>query len=472
MIQTKPPELYEIVTRENAQGQKERGIKLNLHEGQQNAHDSDKRIVAIISGTQAGKTSYLPWWLYREICRKGPGDYLAVTATFDLFKIKMLPTMREVMEHTLGIARYWAGDQILEICEHDWSEQQGVWVPKPGVFRANQSGDPMWARIILRSASSEGGLESATAKAACLDEAGLPEFGLGAWEAIMRRLSLNRGRILITTTPYNTTGWLKRQVFDKWKAGDENIDVFQFASIMNPQFPKEEFEERKRDMQDHKFKMMYEGQFERPAGMVYPDYSDTIAEIGGHLIEPRAFPKGMRRVLGVDPGPVYYTLLYGIIEEETNTLTITRERQFSYRSTAEIVNIVLREARENNIRFSAFYVGGKPDVQARLDWRNAGAFPVYDPPFAAIEDGIDKVTHLIRNHQLRVFSTCNRLRDQFMDYRRKLDPQGVPLEQIDNPQIYHYMDALRYIAAGMGVSRAVTMDEAPETLASYRGDIA
>src|SRR6476661_7239970 len=114
-------------------------LTLNLHPGQARAWRSARRIIAVLAGTQSGKTSYLPWWLWREIGRKGAGDYLAVTGSYDLFKLKFLPTMREVFEHILRCGRYWASDRILELAD-----------PATGKFRANRADDPMWGRIILR----------------------------------------------------------------------------------------------------------------------------------------------------------------------------------------------------------------------------------------------------------------------------------------------------------------------------------
>src|SRR5205823_5064075 len=103
------------------------------------------------------KTSFGPWWLHREIERCGPGDYLAVTSTFDLFKLKMLPTLCEVFEQILGIGRYWSGDRVIELCD-----------PATGKFLARRSQDTMYTRIILRSAEAKSGLESTTSKAAWL----------------------------------------------------------------------------------------------------------------------------------------------------------------------------------------------------------------------------------------------------------------------------------------------------------------
>src|SRR5687768_8658409 len=92
-------------------------LTLDLHPGQTRAWESDRRFIAILAGTQSGKTSYLPWWLWREVNRCGGGDYLAVTASYDLFKLKMLPAIRECFEYTLGVGRYWASDRVMELAD-------------------------------------------------------------------------------------------------------------------------------------------------------------------------------------------------------------------------------------------------------------------------------------------------------------------------------------------------------------------
>jgi len=181
------------------------------HPGQTKAWNSCARFVFVIAGTQSGKTSFGPWWLWREIGNCGNGDYLAITANYDLFKLKMLPEMERVF---LGLF-HWSfakSDRVFESPDK---------ISHPGMPIKSAK------RIILRSANAEGGLESSSANAAWLDECGHPDFKLDSWEAINRRLSLSQGRALGTTTPYNL-GWLKTEVFDKWKVGDIDFDVIQF----------------------------------------------------------------------------------------------------------------------------------------------------------------------------------------------------------------------------------------------------
>lgn len=82
-------------------------------------------------------------------------------------------------------------------------------------------------------ASDPESLES-TAKAVRCDGAGQRR----SWEALQRRLSINEGRALITTTPYDL-GWLKQQLWDPWQAFQRNhplIDVVRFDSTENPAF--------------------------------------------------------------------------------------------------------------------------------------------------------------------------------------------------------------------------------------------
>ena len=166
-------------------------LQLKLHRGQTKAWESDKRFVFVLSGTQAGKTSFGPWWLHREIMNSGGGDYLAVSPTFPLLDKKMLPEFLKVFHHTLRLGRWWAANKTYEL--FDPSTGQGV----------ARFHDPMWGRVMFCSAKNADSLESATAKAAWLDEVGQNDFRVGAWEAVLRRLSINRGRVLGTTTVYN-----------------------------------------------------------------------------------------------------------------------------------------------------------------------------------------------------------------------------------------------------------------------------
>lgn len=400
-------DLYEI------EGDK---LRVSFHKGQTQAWDSDRRFVFIIAGTQSGKTSFEPLWLDREIRNGGQGDYLAVTATYDLFKLKFLPEMQHFFCDYFGW-QYSASERVI------WRED------KPRVF----------SRIIMRSADAEGGLESATAKAAVLDECGQDRFKLSAWDAVQRRLSLSQGRVLGGTTPYNL-GWLKTEIFDKWRAGDKDIQVVQFKSTMNPSFPKAEYERARRTLPAWKFEMFYNGNFSRPAGLIYEDFTDA------HKIPPFDIPAEWPRFLGVDFGAVHTAKIWVAMDPKSRVYYQYRESLDGNMTTKEHVASV-KKYNEYNLQA---WGGSKSETQQRWDWAAAG-LSLNEPPVADVEAGINRVIALLKERRLYVFNTCHGTIDQMGTYSRELDDNGQPTEKIRDKAEYHYLDGLRYLSAGLDV---------------------
>ena len=194
-------------------------LRLNFHPGQSRMWKSEKRFVFVLSGYQAGKTSSGPWWLHREIQRKGGGDYLAVSPTFPLLDKKMLPEFIKIFHSILKLGRWWSANKTYEIFD-----------PKLGTG-VNRFHEQMYARVMFCSAKNADSLESATAKAAWIDECGQGDFTVQAWDAIKRRITLHRGRVLGTTCYddqteiYTSGGWKligELTDIDKVYAPDEN----------------------------------------------------------------------------------------------------------------------------------------------------------------------------------------------------------------------------------------------------------
>jgi len=401
-------------------------LTCTLHEGQTKAHDSTRRFVFIIAGTQSGKTSYLPIWLDREMRTKGSGDYLAVTSTYDLLKMKFLPELQNYFVNMFG----W---------NYSASEKT-IWKDK--------------TRIICRSADAEGGLESASAKGALFDECGQDGVKVGAWEAILRRLSLSQGRVLAGTTPYNL-GWLKTQIFDKWRAGDTDIQVVQFKSIMNPSFPREEYERARRTLPAWKFEMFYNGEFSRPAGMIYEDFTQN------HIVPGFSIPSIWPRFLGTDFGAINTAKLWVTQDPETKLYYIYRESLDGNKSTAEHV-VHVKSYNEKNI---IAWGGAKSEKQQRTDWGASGQ-GVREPPISDVEAGIARVVGLLKEKRLFVFDACTGLIDEFGTYSRELDDSGQPVLKIKNKADYHRLDALRYVASGM-TNHSNLPDKQPEQVSKW-----
>jgi hypothetical protein len=401
----------------------------NPHRGQEKAWDSASRFVLVLAGNQSGKTVFGPMWLYREIQKRGPGDYLAVSVNYDLFKLKMLPAMQSFFVHSLGWT-YAAGDKII----------------------ANKTGD---TRIILRSAAAEGSLESSTALAAWADEWGQDDVEITHWEALLRRVGRHQGRVLITTTPYNL-GWLKVAFYDRWKGGDTNYDVINFRTIDNPTYPLEEYNRAKATMPDWRFRMFYDGEFTKPAGLIYQDYNDSYGAFeaidgkpgpgrwtgGGHLVKPFSIPDFWIRDFGADLGPVHCAKGWAATDPETGNHYIYRAMMDGGKNGAEQA----RDVREYKEQYRYCIGGTSSEDERRLEWQ-LGGLPLVEGFFHDVEAGIDHAIGLFKTNQLFIFDTLTGLRSDLGAYSRELDDAGEPTAKIKDKQKFHFADMLRYLVS-------------------------
>lgn len=407
------------------------GLSLEFHPGQWAAWDSTARFIFVLAGTQGGKTSWGPHWLHREIYHpeigRGAGDYLAVTASYDLFKLKMLPALREIFEDVTGNGRYWAGERIMELRD-----------PETGKFHAKRTDDRMWGRIILRSAESGGGLESSTARAAWLDECGQDSFEAETWRAVRRRLSLARGRVVATTTLYVLYNWLKT-LYDEWRNGRKDIEFIQFASIINPSFPPEEYDQVLEEMPEHVINMMYRGLYDKPPGMIYDAFNSELC-----VIPPFEIPDFWPSYGGMDYGGVNTVCLHLRQKPDSKIFYLTHEYHEGGRTAKS-------HADDLAAWNCALWKGGaKSEGQWRDEFRAAG-LPVSEPAVSDVWVGINRVYGVMKRNGLYVFDTCDKTLGQIGTYSRKLNKAtGEPIpDEILNKNEYHYLDALRYVLASL-----------------------
>jgi hypothetical protein len=369
----------------------------------------------------------------------------------------MLPMLRDVFEHVLKCGRYWAGDRVIEIAD-----------PATGKFSAQSSTDPMWARIILRSAESESGLEAMTAKGAWLDEAGQPEFKVTTWEAVLRRLSLNQGRALLTTTVYSL-GWLKTGVYDRWRAGDPDFDVIQFDSTENPLFPKEEAERARASMPLWRYEMQYRGKFTRPAGLIYDSFDETQ-----HVVPRFALPDDWVRYLGLDFGGVNTAGVFYAAEPNSRRLYLYREYKAGGRTAVEHTMHLLKGepmtprcvggSRSEGQWRREFAAGGI------VDGKRVQGLPIYRPDIKEVEVGIARVYGCHSRGEVYVFKDCEGYLEQKRSYSRELDRSGQITEAIENKETYHYLDAERYVLGWLRRAGSDRRAAAPVVALEGEGD--
>lgn len=222
--------------------------------------------------------------------------------------------------------------------------------------------------------------------------------------------------------------------------------MIQFASIANPAFPQAEYERARATLPTWRFRLFYQGELVRPAGLIYADFVDELRELGGHLVAPFVIPPEWPRYGGIDFGAVHTARLLAAEDPVAQVLYLYSESLGGGKTTAEHAAAALAAVAGTNLH--TWHGGSKSETQQRLDWQAAGV-AVREPAVADVEAGIDSVTALIKTHRLYVFTTCSGLRDELGTYARQVDPlSGEPTELIAAKATFHRLDALRYLALG------------------------
>lgn len=396
-------------------------VRFNLHRNQLRAWDSKRRFVVVCAGNQSGKTVTGPPWLHREIKTCGPGDYLVVAPTYKLLNKKALPQFLQLFETLLKLGRYNKSEHVFNVSPEGEEKLFGSRQDTPTVIFFGYAEDPE-------------SLESATAKAAWLDEAGQRKFKLASWQAILRRLGIHEGRVLITTTPYDL-GWLKAKLYDLWRSGSELVEWVNFESKDNPTFPLSEWNRAKADLPTWKFDLMYRGILTMPAGVIYDNF-----DADRDVITPFHINKTWDRFIGLDFGGVNTTALFYAKPPSQKTYYLYREYKAGYRTAAQHAREIL--AGEPYPFLAAG--GSKSEDQWRDEFAEAG-LGIEAPDFTDVEVGIDRVYGFHARQEVRVFDTCEGYLEEKATYRRKLDANDQVTADIEDKSSFHFMDAERYI---------------------------
>jgi hypothetical protein len=405
-------------------------LKFRFHKYQKQAMKANERFILLLGGTQSGKTSFGPIWLHREMCLRGAGDYIAVAPTYPLMSKKMLPEFVRFFKDTLQLGEYKKADKMFIVSKAGEIDLFGEEQETPTVIHFGHAQDP-------------DALESATAKAAWLDECGQTKFKLDSFEAIVRRLSLYMGRVLMTTTPYNL-GWLKQKFWDIWQRSRKeakklSLRVISFPSIANPSFPRQVYETARQTLQKWKFDMFYRAIFTRPAGMIYDCFDEAV-----HKIKRFPIPDHWPRYLGLDFGGVNTAGVFIAQEldnenEPTGGLIAYREYHAGGRTAKQHA-----EALRRGEPMLIAYGGAKSEGQWRDEFSAAGLY-VGEPAVSDVEVGINRVYGALKRLELRVFDDLDGLNDEMVSYSRELDDMGEPTEKIADKETFHRLDGLRYV---------------------------
>jgi len=390
--------------------------------------DYQASTLAAIAGTGGGKTVLGYWWLYDRM-QLYPGYAWGLAE----------PTYQMLAKIIINSPDPKRPDIIT------WLKWHGF---QPHYKAVDRIVETRYGKIYLGSADNPDTLQGAAVKGYWLDEAGM--MSLIAYQTAQQRTALFDGQIILTTTPYNR-GWLKTEVADK--ADGDRIHVEKWRSIDNPKFPAHVYYAMQNDMSPHRFRMMFDAEFERPVGLIYDSFDDTKC-----VIAPFRIPKTWPRYVGMDFGGVNTAVIW-YARALSSRPPIPRGALVGYReylagnksASGHVIDLRALSKGEEIVR----KVGGAgSEGQWRREFMEAG-WHVQAPKVTEVEVGIDRVYGYHAKDMIYYFNTMTGILSEKADYRRKLDDNMLPTEAIENKEKYHRLDGERYIISDLAGRRPI-----------------
>lgn len=382
---------------------------------QETALFSQKKFTVLGTGIQFGKTTVGAMWMKMFIHTFTSHDdhFLILAPTYKVLSQSTLPAFLSIME---GYGEFKRTESI---------------------FYVYGGG-----KIFIRSTTDPDAMVGITnVRAIWADEAGI--MSLYAFENMQARSSFMKAPIMLTTSPYSLNWVYKDLIIPTKKNFRDDVCLVQAASVENPYFPRDEYEERRKTMDPRRFKMIYGGEFERPEGLVYGCIDDHHKK----ELSSIELPSGTKFYGGVDWGyrdPWVLTVRaitpagwhWDIHEHRETHLTMPKIKEI----TAKI-----------NKRFPMTRIEADPSRPDCIE-ELCSVVPTV-PADNDIEKGIRLHYELISSGKYGYSGDCAGLGDEYETYKypeeRNLRPSqnlgniNIPVDQ-DN----HSMDTVRYLTLG------------------------
>jgi len=432
------------------------GARCELHPGQREVWVSEYRILAVFAGWQSGKTVIGPYWLRREIQRRGAGDYAVIAPHNPMLENKALPELKKIFK--LPYWKWNGADNVFTLTE---AGQITLWGEK----------QEEETRVLLRHAMNADAIEAFTAKGIWVDEPG--QIADAIWEAIQARALYYQARILLTSRPYEHN-WYVRDIWgrcmvqsgDRWiRRADAPADtwIVNFTTRHNPNPGNAlEYDKQKGLLPPWKFSMKYDGIPTRPAGQIYDCYDPVYNECPRFKI-----PEYWNLLYGGDFGPDNTAGVLVAEEENENGIKTGRRYVFAtYHAGAEpgadekdtaaahIRNLraLCRSAVDGEPMMPRAYGGSQQEAGWRGFWTLAG-LPISKPSDGNVEYQIECIWAAMKRRieggmfpgkaQLVFFDDLAAIITDIGVYTRELDDMGERTEKIANKAKFHRLDGLR-----------------------------
>jgi len=386
-----------------------------LHAGQWDVLNHPARFKLACAGTGGGKTVLGPLWAMREIkaardrLNGKPQTGFVVAPTYPVLARATAPTFVDLLRGT---------------------DLEGRHVPSDNLYYLPHNLGSVW----LLGADRPGGLEGGQIDWAWIDEAA--QCKREVWFAIRRRTGLKQSPILLTTTPYGMN-WVYHIFYKRFLSGDPDFYVRQWPSIENPSYSRAEYDSAKAAMSPQRAAMMYDGEFMRMAGLVYPDLADCVLP---EHIDPAQYGEA-QKVGGIDWGWQNQFCALGAVlfvnEDGEDVLYVHYERYKRETGLAEHAEAL----PENHVWWC------DPSLPSNANEVRRAGHTVRKAD-NSIMLGVDAVSARIYTRRLVISPHCRALLAEAELYRYpEKDDELVGEKPIDENN--HALDALRYLVMGV-----------------------
>lgn len=242
-------------------------INLTLHHKQGLAYKSEARETLACSGIQGGKTTIGSLWSLKQSSLWLGDEHAAIIGapTYKILQQSTLPTFLK------------------------WAQGAGIYSGQRQEFRFH-TGLMVYIRTSTDAESVEG---IQNVRWAWLDEAGKCKRAF--YINVQGRCARTAAPMFLTTTPY-AMNWPHSEIIVPCKDGTrKDVAYFEWLSIDNPSFPREEYERQRQLLDPRTFRRKYMGIHERMEGLVYE-------LTGNNRIQSFDLPRGTRFFASVDWG--------------------------------------------------------------------------------------------------------------------------------------------------------------------------
>lgn len=252
------------------------------------------------------------------------------------------------------------------------------------------------------------------------------------------------------------SGWVKKFLLDSEVVefyGDAYNEGYRFSdskdpekytqvvsTSANPYLPPNYEEEQTRDKPEAYVQQFYRGSFNFSTNLVFPNFGLCVV---APKPLPRAFNEAGRRVLyyliGLDYGvndPTH--VVFAAFSTETKKLYIYDELRLNNSDVKTIAAAYRKAIKTNGTDLRGLLMQPRFDGQSYNKRESdlvsiGGMFEAeglfFEPAFASHESRIIKMNALINHAQMEVFSTCEFLIEEALNYKFKLHKDGTPTKK-------------------------------------------